>query len=176
VKRNATPLLLLTALLFLFAPALQSQTLKIGWVDSQKLIKDYPDAQKARKDIEARVKIWKDSIDAMDAKLKAAYDTYQRQESQMNDAAKKEQQQILLRQQKELQDYSQQKSTEAAQLEADMFKPITERILKAIEDVAKEEKLTFIFDKSREGSAMVLYAEPKLEYTAKVLDRLVRGN
>lgn len=47
-------------------------------------------------------------------------------------------------------------------------------MLVAIEEVAKEEKLNFVFDKV-EDAALLLYAEAKFDYTFKVLDRLKRG-
>jgi len=50
-----------------------------------------------------------------------------------------------------------------------------DKVLAAIEEVAKEEKLNFVFDKI-EDAALLLYAESKFDYTFKVLDRLKRGD
>jgi outer membrane protein len=176
VKRNAAPLLLLIALVILASPALRAQTPKFGWVDSQKLIEGFPEAQKAQKALDAKLKLWKDSLEAKGQAFQAEVQTYQRQESNMNEPAKKARQQELVALQKDLQDYEQAKSSEAAAYRAELFQPITERIMKAIEDISKEEKLTFMFNKSQDASPIVLYAEPKIDYTNRVLDRLIRGN
>ncbi len=63
---------------------------------------------------------------------------------------------------------------EIAQQREKIFAPVREKIVKAIQSVAKEEKMVFVFDKTPEGS-MVLYAEPTLDLTYKVLDRMKRG-
>jgi outer membrane protein len=173
VKHRAT-LLLLLPILFLFSAPAHSQALKIGWVDSQKLIEGFPEAQKAQKELDARVKVWKDSLELMTRGFQADVETYQRQEGQMTESAKKEKQQELVRRQRVVQEYEQQKSNEAAQLRAAMFQPIQEKILKAIEEVAREEKLNYVFNKTQDINVLLLYAEPKYDYTFKVLDRLNR--
>ena len=56
----------------------------------------------------------------------------------------------------------------------ELFAPIKTKIYAAIEKVAKEEAMQFIFDKS--GDIILLYADSAFDITFKVLDRLKRGN
>jgi outer membrane protein len=51
--------------------------------------------------------------------------------------------------------------------------PIRDKILKAIESVAKEENVSFVFD--RTNDAMLLFADAKFDITYRVIDRLKRG-
>jgi len=55
----------------------------------------------------------------------------------------------------------------------EIFNPGKTKIYKAIEIVAKEEGMQFVFDKS--GDIMLLYADTAFDITYKVLDRLKRG-
>jgi outer membrane protein len=59
---------------------------------------------------------------------------------------------------------------EAAQEREKRLTPIREKVLRAIESVAKEDGFTFVFDR-----ANVLYADAKVDLTYKVIDRLKRG-
>jgi hypothetical protein len=64
---------------------------------------------------------------------------------------------------------------EAAALQRKFLAPLKDKVLRAIEDVAKKEKLNFIFDKIEEAS-LLLWADAKYDYTNLVLDYLKRGS
>ncbi len=55
----------------------------------------------------------------------------------------------------------------------EIFAPVKSSIYAAIENVAKEEGMKFIFDKS--GDILLLYADSAYDVTFKVLDQLKRG-
>ena len=55
-----------------------------------------------------------------------------------------------------------------------IFEPVKTKIYAAIEKVAKEEGMKFVFDKS--GDILLLYADSAFDITFKVLDQLKRGN
>ena len=48
--------------------------------------------------------------------------------------------------------------------------PIQNKVFNAIQEVAKEEDLDFVFDRS--GGVMLLYAKDEYDLTQKVLDKL----
>jgi outer membrane protein len=164
---------------FLLAGAgLSGQTLKIGYVDSQKIFEGLPEAKEAQKQLDARMQVWQDSLEQMSKSFQEQYDAYQKQQGMMAEPAKQKKQEELMRMQNEIQDYRQKKfgqQGEAAALRAKVLQPLQERVLKAIDEVAKEEKLNFVFDKIQDAS-ILLYADPKFEYTYKVLDRMKRGS
>ena len=58
------------------------------------------------------------------------------------------------------------------QLRENFLKPIREKVAKAIEDVAAEEKLNLVLDKT---AGLVLFSEDSADITFKVLDRMARG-
>jgi outer membrane protein len=170
----------LLTLLVLFAAVFSAgaQGLKLGYVDSQKIFEGLPEAQKAQKELDAKLQVWQDSLETMSKNFQTQYETYQAQQSTMTEAASKIKQQELLKMQGEIQDYRTRKfgqGGEAAALRVKVLQPLQEKVLKAIEEIAKEEKLSFMFDKIQDAT-IVLFADAKLDYTFKVLDRLKRGN
>ena len=56
----------------------------------------------------------------------------------------------------------------------EIFTPVKNKIYAAIQQVAKDEAMQFVFDKS--GDIILLYADSSFDITFKVLDRLKRGN
>jgi outer membrane protein len=155
-----------------------AQAPKLGYVDSQKIFEGMPEAQKAQKELDATLKIWQDTLETLSKSFQSQYEAYQAQQATMTEAASKVRQQELLKLQGEIQDYRTRKFSqggEAATLRTKALQPLQEKVLKAIEEVAKEEKLTFMFDKMQEAT-IVLYADAKVDYTFKVLDKLKRGN
>jgi outer membrane protein len=170
----------LVTLLIMLAATLSAgaQGLKLGYVDSQKIFEGLPEAQKAQKELDAKLQVWQDSLENMSRAFQSQYETYQAQQSTMTEAASKVKQQELLKIQAEIQEYRTKKFSqqggEAAALRTKILQPLQEKVLKAIEEIAKEEKLNFMFDKIQDAT-IVLFADPKFDYTFKVLDRLKRG-
>lgn len=161
-----------------FGMTASAQNLKIGYVDSQKIFEGLPEAQEVQKQLDAQLGVWQDSLDLMAKTFQTEFESYQAQQGMMSEAAKEEKQQQLMRMQQEVTDYRTRKfgqTGDAARMRQSMLQPLQMKVLKAIEEVAKEEKLNFVFDKI-EDAALLLYAESKFDYTFKVLDYLKRGS
>ena len=57
-----------------------------------------------------------------------------------------------------------------------MMKPIRDAVNKAISEVAKQQKLSFVLDKGVEGVVSILhYADADYDITYKVLDKLKKN-
>ena len=169
--------LLPALLLFMVASLTQGQTLKFGFVDSQKIFEGLPEAQKVKKELDAKVQVWRDSLETMSKSFQQQYETYQQQQGTMTDAASKARQQELLKIQGEIQEYQQRKfgqDGEAAALQRKFIGPMKDRVLKAIEEICRKEKINFMFDKI-EDATLLLYADAKFDFTNLVLDHLKRG-
>mgnify|MGYP003381999742 CR=1 FL=1 len=171
-------MLLSALLLLLFTAASSGQALKLGFVDSQKIFEGLPEAQKVKRELDVKVQVWRDSLETMSKSFQQQYETYQQQQGTMAEAANKARQQELLKMQGEIQEYQQKKfgqDGEAAALQRRFLAPLKDKVLRAIEEVAKKEKLNFIFDKIEEAS-LLLWADAKYDYTNLVLDYLKRGS
>jgi len=175
VKSIIVSVLAIVGLAFVSSANAQSQ--KIGYVNSTKIFAEMPEAQEAQKKIDAAQKGIQDEWDKRQAALKAAVDEYQKKESLMNDSAKKAEQEKILGMQQQMEIYRQEKlgnNSELAKMQETLLEPLKEKVLKAIEAVAKAEKYTFVFDKT-ETVAVLLYGEASNDLTFKVIDKLKRG-
>lgn len=169
----------LFVLLFIFiisALFAQNQQ-KTGYVDSQIILAQFPPAIKAQSDLDALAAKWQKARDSMVTVLQNSYQDYEKQREMMSPDKQKEVQQQLVLKQQDIQRYEQQKfgqpNGELYKKNEELLTPIKEKIMDAIAQVAKDEKMTFVFDKS--GDVLLLYAEPDFDITYKVLDRLKRG-
>jgi outer membrane protein len=173
VKNILIILALIAALVCSFS-IVSAQVTKAAFVDSEKILGELPEAQKASAELNALVKGWQDSVASMQADLQKQFEEYQKQASVMAQAKKDAEEKRLNDLNQKLREFAAQKldtrTGEAAQEREKRLTPIREKVLRSIEAVAKEDGFTFVFDR-----ANVLYADAKVDLTYKVIDRLKRG-
>lgn len=171
---------LLTFLVILAgATFLSAQTpLKLGYVDSQVILTQLPEAIKAQGELDALTQRWSSQLDSMTAAYQQGLADYQKQANNMPDDKKLAAQQDLIKKEQDIVEFRRQKfgqqTGEIYLKQEEIFNPVKEKIYKAIEDVAKEEGMLFVFDKS--GDIILLYADSAFDITYKVMDKLKRGN
>jgi len=154
-----------------------AQTQKIGYVNSAKIFQELPAAQEAQRKIDALGKPIQDSLETMQKELQARYEDYQKREALLTETAKKSEQQKLVEFQRKAEEYRVSKlgnDGELARETEKLLTPLRERIKNAIAAVAKEEKYSFVFDKT-ETIQILLYGDPTHDITFKIIDRLKRG-
>lgn len=174
---NKLIIFLLISFLYSSFTAAQSPQ-KIGFVDSQTILTALPEAKKAQEDLDALTNKWTAQLDSMSQAYQTALADYQKQANTMPDDKKLAVQQKLIAQEQALLDFRRQKfgqgTGEIYKRQEEIFNPVKEKIYKAIEEVAKTERMQFVFDKS--GDIILLYADAQFDITYKVLDKLRRGN
>ncbi|NCS88452.1 MAG: molecular chaperone Skp [Ignavibacteria bacterium CG2_30_36_16] len=158
---------------------LSAQTpLKLGYVDSQVILTQLPEAIKAQGDLDALTQRWSNQLDSMTAVYQQGLGDYQKQANNMPDDKKLAAQQDLIKKEQDIVEFRRlkfgQQTGEIYLKQEEIFNPVKEKIYKAIEDVAKEEGMLFVFDKS--GDIILLYADSAFDITYKVMDKLKRGN
>ncbi len=160
--------------LFLCTPPLAAQTQKIGYVNSAKIFDDLSEARDITKRLEALAKPIQDSLALMQKDIEARVEDYQKKESMLNDAAKRTAVQEVQDLQQRAREYAQRKDSEMTRQREVMLAPLKEKILKAIEKIARTEKYNFVFDRTEQVN-ILLYADTRDDLTNRVLDNLKRG-
>lgn len=166
------PLIILSASI-LFA---QTPQVKIGVVDSEIILSQLPDYKRAQDQLNEIVKKWQDELDSLSMEYQIKIDNYRKQEALMSDEVKMREQQEIMKLEQEIYTFRQRKfgqQGDFTQKQEELLAPIKQNIIKAIEKVAKEEKVTIVLDKA--GEVVVLYSDPSYDLTFKVLDQLRRG-
>ena len=171
---------LFAAAVFLFSNISFSQEtpLKIGYVDSQLILNQLPEAIKAQGDITALQNKWVKEGDNLTKELQKNYADYQKKAKTMTQDQQLAEQQKLLKQQQSIDDFKKAKfgqpNGEFYVKSDSIWKPVKDKIYHAIEVIGKKENMTYVLDKA--GNSIVLYADPKYDITYKVLDYLQTGN
>ncbi|MGC8594227.1 MAG: OmpH family outer membrane protein [Candidatus Kryptoniota bacterium] len=146
---------------------------KIGWIDTQEIMKQLPEAVEAQSKLDALVAQWQADLNKMQNQFQQEADQYQRQRLILPEQQRAQEEQKLSDMQKKIVDYRNQKfgqNGELFQRQNEIMRPVQEKIFKAIQDVAKELKYDYIFDKS--GQILLMYANDQYDLTQKVLDKL----
>ncbi len=167
----------LLALIILAAVPARTQTVKIGYVNSAKILQEYPDALEANKKLDAMGKEWQAELERMSRELQQKYDDFQKKEPLMKDDEKRAQREDLVALEQRGIQYRQDKfgnDGELAHATDSLMRPIKLHVMRIIEQIAKEQKIQFMFDRN-DQIMVLLYGEPKFDYTNLVIDRLKRG-
>lgn len=165
--------IILSAFILTVLSTLSYAQLKIGYVDSNTIMDKLPDAQDARQKLDALVKQWQDELNKKEADWKTKYDDYEKRKLIMTDQTRSETETELMNMEKDISDFREKKfgtNGELFQKQDELMKPVQNKIFTAIQDIAKDERLDFVFDRS--GDVMLLYAKEEYDITNKVLDKL----
>jgi outer membrane protein len=159
---------------------------KLGYVDSEVILKQLPESQRVQSDLEALQRQYLDTIQMKETELKSKAESFKtkyedaqkrvesgavKTESELK-ALNDEMSQLQMEIQnlgEQLEVYRQYAQNIILQKQSEMFKPIREKVTKAIEDVAKSMKINFVFDKA---DGTLIYGDKEFDITFKVLDKL----
>lgn len=170
--------ILVFTLIVLSSISFSQSQLKLGYIDSEVILTQFSEAIKAQGDLDALTNKYSAQLDSMTLAYQQAIADYQKQAETMTDAKKTEFQQKIVMMEQNLVEFRRAKFTQGTgeiyKKQEELFSPIKAKIYAAIEKVAKEESMQFVFDKS--GDIILLYADSAFDITFKVLDRLRRGN
>ena len=174
MKKN---LIAILSILLLSGTMLFAQKpVKIGYIDSQTILTQLPEAIKAQGEIQSAVDQVKGQIDSLGQLYQTTLADYQKQANMMTDAKKKEAQQKIMGME---QDYNTLRAKldangEVAQMNQKLMKPIVDKIKKTVGEIAKQEGVQLVLEKSDQLQT-IWYAEPSMDLTFKVLDKMKTG-
>jgi outer membrane protein len=159
--------------ILIFAASTNFAQLKIGYVDSDTIMKQLPEAQDTQKKLDAIIKEWQEELSKMEKDWKDKYDDYDKRKLILSEQKRVEIEKELVQMEDATSKYRQDKfgvRGELFQKQEELMKPIQNRIFNAIQDVAKENDYDFIFDRS--GDIIFLYAKEQYDVTNQVLEKL----
>ena len=172
-------IILIAALVMLVASISVAQSTRIAYVNSETILRELPEAQQVKKELESTIKVWQDELERMGKELQDGLEDYQKKQALLDPAVKADKEKSLQDLQQRAREYQYQKfdqrEGEAVKLREKKFAPIQERVMKTIEQVAKADGFNYVFDKL-EAATNLLYADAKFDLTYKVIDRLKRGS
>ncbi|MFQ5637338.1 MAG: OmpH family outer membrane protein [bacterium] len=166
--------LLFASLLFLSAPL--SAQLKIGYIDSNKILASYKNAQDVRKQLEDLSKKWQEHAKGLEKEIKEMQEQLESQSLILSKEKKAEKAQQIQNSYVSYQQFLNEKfgpQGEAVKKESELLKPVIEKINEAIKKIGKDEGYNYIFDVV---AANILYAsEDQTDLTDRLLEELNKG-
>jgi len=133
-------------LLFVVAATLSTQAQKFGHIDLQALVQVMPERATAETEFNNFQKELEDVLEEMQNNLNTAlkeFESMGAEASQIKRDAKVTEIQDM---QQRIQNYSQTAQGQLQQKQAEVLKPVYDKAQKAIEDVAKEKGLLYVFE------------------------------
>ena len=158
----------------LFVAESKADNLKVGIVDVITVIKALPEADQGDKFLKELGTKFQDTLLQMQKDLEAKLENYKKQKGMMQAAEQQKTEESLQAQNQKILVYQNEKfgnQGELAQRRESIMDPIREKVNKAIQEVAKEEKISFVLEK---GTG-VIYSDEKLDLTYKIIDNIKRG-
>ena len=165
-----------------------SAQIKVGYVDSEIILKQLPESETIKQELEALQKLYLDTIQTRENELKEKAELFKTkyEEAQQlvssgtvtSEEEIKKLEEELGNLQNEIRDldeglviYKQKVQNELIQKQSELFKPVKDKVIKVIEEVAKKMKINFVFDKAEEYGILI-YGDKEFDITFKVLDQL----
>jgi len=168
---NSLPIALILFVLTAFQAPVQAQ--KFSYVDTEYILGQIPEYRSAQTQIDEVAEKWQKEIDDKYASIDKMYKDYRAEEVILNGEQKKQREAEIIAKEKEVKKLQQEKFGYEGELfkkRQELIKPIQDRVFEAIQKVAKENNLDFIFDKS--GDMVMLFSNARYDRSDEVLEEL----
>ncbi len=139
-------LLLATALCLVTVSFAQAQ--KVAHINTQELIAAMPEAKAAQAEIEALGKTYQTDIQASITEYQNTVKQYEAEANSKTDEENQKRGLELQEKQQRIQQFRADAQKDLAQKEAELFKPIQEKAMNAINEVAKEQGYQYVLDRA----------------------------
>ena len=150
---------------------------RFGYIDTDFILGKMPEYKKAIAERDQLAQAWEKEVQDMDREIQALYSALQAEQVLLTEEMKKERTAAIEKKEAELTEY-QKKVFGFGGLyflkQQELVKPIQDQVWDAVDKVAKQNNLAIVFDKA--GELVMIYTDPRFDYTDFVLDELGLGD
>ncbi len=150
---------------------------RFGYIDTDFILNKMPDYKKAQEEVNKLSELWEKEILGMSKSIEGMYSALQAEQVLLTETMRKERTDAIKKKEAELKEY-QKKVFGFGGLfflkKQELIKPIQDKVWDAVDKVAKKNSLAIVFDKS--GELVMIYTDPRYDYTDFVLDELGLGD
>lgn len=166
-------LLTLSALTFLpTAAAVDAQTLKVAYVNSQEILLSAPGAEAAQQQFDQEMASYQAEISELETELTDLEAALQQQQLTLSPEAKANREQQLQAKFQEYQQRTSELQEMANQRRAALIQPVMDNITAIIEQIREEGAYSLILDAA---AGSIVSADPALDLTQEIINRLQAG-
>lgn len=149
-------IVLLVALFAMGTTAMAQKTIKLGHINSNELMQIMPGKDSAQTVLQAEVTELENTLKAMQTEYEQRANEYLEKQSQYSELIKQTKQREIQDMAARIEDFQNNAQKQLQERQEALLKPIIDRAKKAIEDVAKENGYTYVFDS---GVGALLYQQ-----------------
>ncbi|MDR0763061.1 MAG: OmpH family outer membrane protein [Bacteroidales bacterium] len=121
---------------------------KFGHINSSEIVQALPETDSAQNKLKAYSEELQKNVQTMQTELQNKYMEYQNGRAQWSDLIRSTKEREISEMQARITEFGEQAEADYKDKTQQLLLPITEKVKKAIEDVAKEGKYSYIFDTS----------------------------
>lgn len=146
---------------------------KIGYVDSEYILKHVPEYASAQRQLDDLSANWQKEVDKKYDEIDKLYKSYQAEQILLSEDMRKNREQEIVDKEKAAKDFQKLKfgfEGELFQKRKDLVKPVQDKIYNAIQKVAEEGAYGFLFDKN--SDLIMIYSSPKYDKSDDVITKM----
>ncbi len=150
-----------------------TQAQRFGYVDTEYILDMLPEYRSAQKQLELISSDWEKEIEKKQIAIDKMHRDFNAEQVLLTEELRKKRDQDIKDKEKDLRDYRTQKFGYEGELfkkRQELIKPIQDKIFEAVQKVAKQSALDFIFAKG--GDMIMLYSNAKYDKSDEVLTEL----
>lgn len=169
--------LLLIAMIVAVGANAQSRGIKIGYIDMEYILEKVPDYAEAKNQLELKAQKWKQEIEVKKNDVNKLRESLKTEKVLLTKELITEREEEIAGLEKELLDYQEKRFGPRGDLitqKAVLVKPIQDQVFTAVQDVAEQRKIDFVFDKS--SDLTMLYSAKKYDISEYVIRKLNRSS
>jgi outer membrane protein len=166
-------LFLSLTLIFCFGIA-ESNAQKFGYIDTEYITAKMPEYKKVQEEFEKAVSVWTKEISDKLSEIEKLEKTYRAEEILLTDDMRQQKLKVIADKEKDAREFQNKvfgMNGLMNKKKKELMKPVLDEVGKAIEKIARQKSLMFLFDKSADGLSMI-YTDPRHDYTDYVMEEL----
>ena len=153
------------------------KSIRIGYIDMEYILENVPEYNEASADLESKVQKWKVEIEAVLKEVEEMRKNLNNERVLLTKELIEEREEDIFFKEKEILEYQQKRFGP----NGDMFlqkkrlvQPVQDQVFVAVQEIAKNKKYDFIFDKS--ADLLMLYSADRYDISDQVLMRINRAS
>lgn len=157
-----------------FAPAAHADA-KLGYVNFNRILKEYKGVEDARRAFDQDVKVWEQEEERLRAEIDSLAAAYKSQNMMLTEATRKEKEAAIRDKRTAYEEFVRATfgaEGKVAQKNDELMKPILDKVKVIVDRIGAEENFTMILDSA---SGVILFAEPGADLTTRIVEEMNRG-
>jgi outer membrane protein len=159
--------------IILTSAQLSAQRVSLAYIDSDYILGRMPEYKSAQQQLDDAAANWEAEAGNLEAKLSQMVKDFSAEEILLTSDQRGQRKEAITKQETELVKFREEKFGTDGELfkkRSQLIKPIQDKMFEAVQKVAKQEGLDYIFDKA--SGVQMLYANPKYDKTFEVMEEL----